>query len=185
MNRASGATDPKTRKAKALWPDPSAKEVKAILQSNSSVLPQATHESRTNERRTNRRDAPATAGSSIQTHGSEMHIRPNGRLDAHSVTATLEPATVSFLNVCMDLSNVHFVDMGALRTLERLQQQCRNEGREMRLINLRDPVRLTVEITGFKSRLPIEHAMTKADAQFEELIQELFDTIPQQLLKSV
>jgi anti-anti-sigma regulatory factor len=77
--------------------------------------------------------------------------------------------------------------MGALRTLERLHKQCRNEGREMRLINLLDPIRLTVEITGFKSRLPIEQPLegTTADAQFEELIQELFDTIPQQLLKSV
>jgi anti-anti-sigma regulatory factor len=77
--------------------------------------------------------------------------------------------------------------MGALRTLERLHQQCRSEGRELRLINLRDPIRLTVEITGFRARLPIEQPLesTTADAQFEELIQELFDTIPQQLLKSV
>jgi anti-anti-sigma regulatory factor len=75
--------------------------------------------------------------------------------------------------------------MGALRTLERLHQQCRSEGREVRLINLRDPIRLTVEITGFQSRLPIEHAMTQADAEFENLIQELLLTDPKQILKSV
>jgi anti-anti-sigma factor len=107
------------------------------------------------------------------------------------VTATLEPATVSNLNVCVDLSLVHFVDMGALRTLERLHKQCRNEGREMRLINLRDSIRLTVDITGFQSRLPLEQPLeqpleiTSADAQFEQLIQELLLIYPHQLLKSV
>jgi hypothetical protein len=81
--------------------------------------------------------------------------------------------------------------MGALRTLERLHQQCRLEGRELRLINLRDPIRLTVDITGFRTRLPLEQPLeqpleiTSADAQFEQLIQELLLTDPKQLLKSV
>lgn len=102
---------------------------------------------------------------------------------------------MSKLNVCVDLSLVHFVDMGALRTLERLHQQCRSEGRELRLINLRDPIRLTVDITGFRTRLPVEQPLeqpieqpleiTSADAQFEALIQELLLTDPKQLLKSV
>lgn len=94
---------------------------------------------------------------------------------------------MSKLNVCVDLSLVHFVDMGALRTLERLHQQCRSEGRELRLINLRDPIRLTVDITGFRTRLPVEQPLeiTEADAQFEALIQELLLTDPKQLLKSV
>jgi anti-anti-sigma regulatory factor len=98
---------------------------------------------------------------------------------------------VSKLNVCVDLSLVHFVDMGALRTLERLHQQCRSEGRELRLINLRDPIRLTVDITGFRTRLPLEQPLeqpleiTEADAQFEALIQELLLTDPQHILKSV
>jgi anti-anti-sigma regulatory factor len=77
--------------------------------------------------------------------------------------------------------------MGALRTLERLHQHGRSEGREVRLINLRDPIRLTVDITGFKSRLPIEQPLeiTQVDAEFEALIQELLHTDPKHLLKNV
>ena len=79
-------------------------------------------------------------------------VRLSGRIDAHLVSdldATLE----GYLNgdqasVTLDLSDVHFLDAAAVRSLVRAGEEYARAGKELRLTPISTQVRVILELSG-------------------------------------
>jgi anti-sigma B factor antagonist len=74
-----------------------------------------------------------------------------GRFDAHeapAVAAALkEAATDTSARLVVDLGEVHFIDSMALGALVQSMKHCRQQGGDLRICNLQQPVRIIFELT--------------------------------------
>jgi anti-sigma B factor antagonist len=75
----------------------------------------------------------------------------SGRFDAHEapgVAAALkEAATRTPARLVVDLGEVHFIDSMALGALVQSMKHCRQQGGNLRICNLQQPVRIIFELT--------------------------------------
>lgn len=84
-----------------------------------------------------------------RTHGTINVLELSGRFDAHMAPSvkTWQDSHASEANVVINLAGVHFVDSTALATLVRGMKHCRQQGGDLRLCGVQQPVRIIFELT--------------------------------------
>ncbi len=92
-----------------------------------------------------------TATMDIRTIDSVALLRLNGRFDAHQapqVSAWLHTASARIpARVVISLKGVHFLDSTALGMLIKAMKRCRQQGGDLRICGLQQPVRIIFELT--------------------------------------
>lgn len=82
-----------------------------------------------------------------RTIGEVSLLELSGRFDAHVAPAVKEWQDRAAARVVVDLGAVTFVDSTALATLVRGMKHCRQNGGDLRLCGLQQPVRIIFELT--------------------------------------
>jgi anti-sigma B factor antagonist len=82
--------------------------------------------------------------------------RLNGRFDAHETIRFKQQTEHIDRDVCLDLSNVRFIDSSAIACLIGLNRRCQETGHQFKIIQVQDTVRLILEITNLLQLLPVE-----------------------------
>lgn len=87
--------------------------------------------------------------------GDLREISLSGRLDAHQVGRLLAAAEPLTPHTRLNLGGVSFMDSSGLATLVRLSRAAQAQGLRLEITQVRDPVRLAMEITGLYALLPV------------------------------
>jgi anti-anti-sigma factor len=80
----------------------------------------------------------------------------NGRFDAHQTTHFKQQTEHIDRDICLDLSDVRFIDSSGIACLIGLHRRCQETGHQLRIIEVQDTVRLILEITKLLQILPVE-----------------------------
>jgi anti-sigma B factor antagonist len=102
----------------------------------------------------------------IQTIDGVALLRLGGRFDAHQapqIGAWLHAAsTRTPARVVINLEGVHFLDSTALGTLVKAMKRCRQQGGDLRICGLQQPVRIIFELTRLDRALALYDSEVEA-----------------------
>lgn len=82
-----------------------------------------------------------------------------GRIDtmtAPEAQEALLPMADEYENLILDFDKVSFVSSAGLRVLLMLQKKCNAQGREMKLVHVKQSIMEVFDMTGFSGMLHIE-----------------------------
>ncbi len=103
-----------------------------------------------------------------RTHKQIQVIELHGRFDAHVVpeVKAWQDAAADISKIVVNLSGVHFVDSAALATLVRGMKRCRQQGGDLRICGLQQPVRIIFELTKLDKAFDIRASEAEAIQAF-------------------
>lgn len=84
----------------------------------------------------------------LRSRGAITVLELNGRFDAHTVPQVKkELERASGPNIVVNLSGVHFIDSAGLSVLVSGMKRCRQDGGDLHLCGLQQPVQIIFELT--------------------------------------
>ncbi|WP_295820966.1 STAS domain-containing protein [uncultured Deinococcus sp.] len=98
---------------------------------------------------------PITLKITTTARGECRVLSLEGRLDAHQVGALIDAAEPLAPTTRLDLGGVSFMDSSGLASLVRLNRTAAAQNMKLEILNVRDAVRLAMEITGLYAVLPV------------------------------
>lgn len=101
--------------------------------------------------------APIDLQVTLGVVGDYREISLSGRLDAHQVMRLLDVAQPLAPHTRLNLGGVSFMDSSGLAALVRLSREAQAQGLRLEITQVRDAVRLAMEITGLYALLPVVH----------------------------
>jgi anti-sigma B factor antagonist len=97
-------------------------------------------------------------------------LQPAGRFDAHTTGPVLgwlaAARAAGQAELVLDLEAVTFIDSSALAVLVKGMKQCREQGGDLHLCSLREPVRIIFELTRLDRALSLFADQAAAVAAF-------------------
>lgn len=102
-------------------------------------------------------------------NGTVSVLQLAGRFDAHAAIEVgdwMKTKIVPPAKVVVDMSEVNFIDLSALSVLVHGLKRCRQQGGDLHLCNLQQPVRIIFELTRFNKTFPIYGDLAAATSAF-------------------
>ena len=95
----------------------------------------------------------------LMKQGEGVVLFLEGRIDtmtAPEAQEALLPMADEYENLTLDFDKVSFVSSAGLRVLLMLQKKCNAQGREMKLVHVKQSIMEVFDMTGFSGMLHIE-----------------------------
>lgn len=101
--------------------------------------------------------APGNFDVATQREGTTLVVRPRGEIDMATVDllrAAVDAESAAGDDLTLDLREVGFMDTSGLRYVLELNDRCRRDGCNLRLVRGPTAVQRVFEVSGLEPRLP-------------------------------